>query len=175
MEPLRENRFFTAIRSGDVTYLRSLSDLADLANSDRNSLGRTALYQAAKDGNDAIVRLLVEAGADVDLENDTRFARTPLAGAIRKSRLSTMALLLDAGADPNFQDTAKNTPLHIAAEGCGEYGKMVRMLLAAGADPSISNKYGQTPQERLERNKTSAFLPLLKSELKRHSEGVAGM
>jgi hypothetical protein len=50
MEPLRENRFFTAIRSGDVASLRSLSDIEALANSDRNALGRTALYQAAQDG-----------------------------------------------------------------------------------------------------------------------------
>ena len=124
-------------------------------------------------GSDEIVSLLIEAGANVDLENDTRFARTPLAAAIRKSQRSTMALLLDAGANPNFQDTAQNTPLHIAAEGCGDYGEMVRMLLVAGADPSIVNKRGDTPQSRLECNKNSCFLPILKRELKRHSESVA--
>jgi hypothetical protein len=175
MEPLRETPFFAAIRSGDVAYLRSLPNLEELADSNRNALGRTALYQAARDGNDEIVSLLLEAGANVDLENDTRFARTPLAAAIRKSQRSTMTLLLDAGANPNFQDTALNTPLHIAAEGCGDYGEMVRMLLAAGADPSIANKRGYTAQGRLERNKNSGFLPILKRELKRHSESVAGM
>lgn len=173
LEPLQENRFFTAIRCADVACLRAMPNLSDLVNSDRNPLGRTALYEAAKNGNDEVVALLLDAGANVDLKNDTRRERTPLAAAIRKSQLSTMSLLLEAGANPNQQDAGKESPLHIAAEGCGSYGEMVRILLEAGADPSITNKRGDTPQARLERTKNSTFLPILKRELNRYSKEVS--
>ncbi|HEY4023966.1 MAG TPA: ankyrin repeat domain-containing protein [Pseudonocardiaceae bacterium] len=72
----------------------------------RNHLGEQPLHTAAYNGNAPVVRLLLEAGADVDAR-DARFDATPLAFATVGSReqagkpgdwLATVRLLIDAGA-----------------------------------------------------------------------------
>ena len=72
----------------------------------RNGFGEQPLATAAYHGNAAIVRLLLDAGADVDAR-DTRFDSTPLAFATVGSGeragkpgdwLETVRLLIDAGA-----------------------------------------------------------------------------
>jgi ankyrin repeat protein len=73
---------------------------------DRNGLGEQPLHTAAYLGNAEVVRLLIDAGADVDAR-DTRFDATPLAYATVGSGehpghpgnwAETVRLLIDAGA-----------------------------------------------------------------------------
>ncbi|MBO0825517.1 MAG: ankyrin repeat domain-containing protein, partial [Actinobacteria bacterium] len=73
----------------------------------RNDLGERPLHTAAYYGNAAVVRLLLEAGADVDAR-DARFDSTPLAFATVGSGeqdgrpgdwSETVRLLIEAGAD----------------------------------------------------------------------------
>jgi len=72
----------------------------------RNSFGEQPLHNAAYHGNGAAVRLLLEAGADVDAR-DGRFDATPLAfvtvGSGERngqpgSWIETVRLLIEAGA-----------------------------------------------------------------------------
>jgi hypothetical protein len=72
----------------------------------RNDSGEQSLHSAAYSGNAAVVRLLLEAGADVDAR-DARFAATPLAFATVGSGerdgqpgdwTATVTLLIEAGA-----------------------------------------------------------------------------
>ncbi|MEZ0064482.1 ankyrin repeat protein [Streptacidiphilus sp. MAP12-20] len=73
----------------------------------RNSVGEQPLHNAAYLGNAAVVRLLLDAGAEVDARDD-RFDGTPLAFATVGSReqadrsgdwIATVRQLLEAGAD----------------------------------------------------------------------------
>jgi ankyrin repeat protein len=73
---------------------------------DRNTSGEQPLHNAAYHGNAAVVRLLLDAGADVDAR-DARFDGTPLAFATVGSGeqagrpgnwIATVQLLIDAGA-----------------------------------------------------------------------------
>ncbi len=72
----------------------------------RNSFGEQPLHNAAYHGNGAVVRLLLDAGADVDARDD-RFDATPLAAATVGSGerygkpgnwIETVRLLIGAGA-----------------------------------------------------------------------------
>ena len=62
-----------SVISGQVACVRVLLDIGADPNRElvQNSVARTALHEAAKDGNREIVRLLVNAGADVRAGGDT--------------------------------------------------------------------------------------------------------
>jgi hypothetical protein len=132
------------------------------------------LHHALEKGREAIARLLLEAGADVEardyrertplmrarsdellaflLELDadvharSAYQETPLHFAVGEST-GALSLLLDRGADPNAQDSAGRTPLHFAA--IGAYVESVRVLLARGADATVRTG-GEPPLTPLE-------------------------
>ncbi len=92
---------------------------------------RTALLVAAmSDHSAAIVRLLIEKGADVKAMD--MFKNTTLRAAALGNDLETMRSLIDAGVDVNAADMAGITPLMIAA---GWHGNVAatKLLLARGA------------------------------------------
>jgi len=61
--------------------------------------GDTPLHSAARWGRTAIVRMLLDAGAKVDILND--YGQTALHYAIAAGHTEIVKILLDAGADPN--------------------------------------------------------------------------
>jgi uncharacterized protein len=104
----------------------------------------------------AVVRLLLEAGAEVNPHlrtsgaNDTALLsfKSPLAYAAEAGNLPAAELLLQHGADVNARDYFGVTPL-IDAVDSGSEG-IVALLLRAGADANASFKTGlkQTPLMR---------------------------
>jgi ankyrin repeat protein len=93
--------------------------------------GRTALQTAARsDGSAAIVRLLLDAGADAKAVDGAK-ANT-LHSATLGNDTETIRLIADAGADVNAVDFAGFTPLIHA--GANRNLDAIRMLLAKGAD-----------------------------------------
>jgi ankyrin repeat protein len=60
----------------------------------------------------AIVRLLIEHGADVAAHDETR--SMPLHLAAYYGSTETMQLLIEHGADVTAQDRSNRTPLHLA-------------------------------------------------------------
>jgi hypothetical protein len=92
-------------------------------------------------GENDKVRLLLDAGADPNIQDD--YGDTPLYRAAYSNQAKTARILLDAGANPDLWDNFNNTPLLQAASRGHFY--VVRVLLEAGADPSIADRYGKTP------------------------------
>ena len=111
--------------------------------------GATPLMRAAKNGDVALMRLLVAAGADPN--RSTRAGRTPLLFAIgpgrRKSLAETLdaiAVCLNAGADVNARDDGGQTPLH-AAVAQNQVPAVIRLLAERGAALDARDKQGRTP------------------------------
>lgn len=96
--------------------------------------GWTALAWAALGHHDAVIRLLVDAGADVDaVARAGKNSGTPLMlAARRRNAAATLRLLLAAGAAVDGVDQYGRTALMMAARE-GLLGNM-RLLIAAGAD-----------------------------------------
>ena len=83
--------------------------------------GRTALLVAAmSDKSVAIVRLLIEHGANVQAKD---FLNTALRAAAFGNDTETIRLLLDAGVDPNAADLPGITPLMMTAGWNGNVDK----------------------------------------------------
>ncbi|TDI23282.1 MAG: ankyrin repeat domain-containing protein [Acidobacteria bacterium] len=105
--------------------------------------GMTGLHWAAHHGDTQMVRLLVDAGAD--LEATTRLGdHTPLHIASRGGHTRAVTALLDAGANTNAVTTPGATPLHFAATAGA--ADALRALLDHGADADAREPvWGQTP------------------------------
>ena len=88
------------------------------------------LEKASLEGYTEVVRLLLEAGADVNAF-DGQY-RNALHAASSAGRVTTVRLLLDQGADVNATDGVRSTALQAAISvGCE---KTTRLLLDQGAE-----------------------------------------
>jgi uncharacterized protein len=124
--------------------------------------GATPFMRAAKSGDVAMMRLLLDAGADpaLTLPNGSTalmFAAglgwrdgSPLAPAYEQGfeheAVEAIALCLEAGLDIHAANDAGQTALHAAVSGRASPA-IVRALLAHGADPARPDTRGRTPRD----------------------------
>ncbi|RYP12006.1 hypothetical protein DL765_007522 [Monosporascus sp. GIB2] len=101
----------------------------------------TALHLAAKEGYEAVVRLLLDYGADVNA-NDLYRRKTALHLAAGEGYEAVVRLLLDYGADVNAKDKDEWTALHWVAQ--RGYEAVIRLLLDYGVDVNVMEKYRRT-------------------------------
>ena len=96
---------------------------------------------AARHGDWAAVRTLLEEGADVDARQGD--GSTALHWASYRDDREAAALLIRAGADVDAANDLGVTPLWAACENGSP--AMVETLLGAGADPNVPLPFGETP------------------------------
>ncbi|KAJ5663216.1 hypothetical protein N7507_003947 [Penicillium longicatenatum] len=80
----------------------------------RDYYGQTPLSVAAQKGNDAVVRVLLQRGANVDSKDSLEY-RTPLFHAIAGGHHGIVELLLQNGAKADTTDATDMTPLSYAS------------------------------------------------------------
>jgi ankyrin repeat protein len=126
----------------------------------RDGYGRTPLSWAAEKGHEAVVRLLVEKGADLE-SRDSYDGRTPLSWAAEKGHEAVVKLLLGKGAELEAKDKYYGrTPLWRAAVNGHE--AVVKLLLEKGAELKAKDEhYGRTPLWRAAVNGHEAVVKLL--------------
>merc|ERR1712080_102728 len=112
---LLERRLRILANSGYVdemrTFLQSCYCVDQLINRHDNK-GRTAMHFAASRGSDEIVHLLLEHGANPNLQDYN--GNTPLHLAACTHHIRVITLLLRFGADVAATDAFGKTPLHLA-------------------------------------------------------------
>jgi ankyrin repeat protein len=130
----------------DEPNLNLVSDLITLgANLDwQDEDGFTPLHWAVRDRSVEIARMLIDAGADLDVQ-DTWGSDTPLHDAAFFGRVEIARMLIDAKANVNVQDKSGWTPLHMAA--INGKVEVARMLIDAGAKKDIEDNEGRTPYD----------------------------
>lgn len=107
--------------------------------------GRTALHQAAANGNVQVIRTLIAHGAQVNAKNSS--GETPLHLAARFGHVDAVQYLLYSGANLHQKTNyTKATALMAAAE--MGHASVIRMLMAAGANKNEKDTFGKTPPER---------------------------
>ena len=114
----------------------------------RDSWGTTALHYATYKNSCAVIRVLVEHGADVNVSSERKGTPLHSAAAIadKVDTLEAARLLLELGADVNApRPRDRKTPLHAAVKS-GNL-PLVRLLVAHGADVHAQDVGGSTPIE----------------------------
>jgi ankyrin repeat protein len=99
----------------------------------------SALQTACRSDNISLVRILVEAGADVNVASYS--PGTPLQVAVAHEQLEMVSYLLDVGADINKHASCLSALISAASLRNSE---LVRILLSAGADVNYKDKDGET-------------------------------
>ncbi len=110
----------------------------------KSNLGAISLATAAAyPGNAALLELMLEKGADV---NVTVFGSTALTMAALTGDIANVALLLKHGANPNAPGPKGLSALHLAVQRGDR--EMVRLLLDTGADVKLRTARGEDVLER---------------------------
>lgn len=157
---------FTAATVGDAARLGELLEGKHELVKERNEPGYTPLHVAAREGHEAAIRTLLDAGADVnavDVSTDKYNhvnGWTPLHLTALTGKAKAAKLLVDNGANVSATDkNAKLTPLHLAAW-FGQ-AELVNVLLAGKADRKMKDELGRTPLDLARENQHPAVVKLL--------------
>jgi ankyrin repeat protein len=131
----------------DEPNLNLINDLivlgANLDWQDEDDYNSTPLHVAASWGEVEITRMLIDAGANVNLQD--KWGKTSLHWAAFYGQVEIVRMLIGAGANVNLQTNGGWTPLHWAARR-GEV-EIARMLIDAGARKDIPNEDGNLPYD----------------------------
>lgn len=129
-----------AMRGDNATVQTLLAERIDVNAAQGD--GTTALHWAAYRDDLLMVRMLIKAGANLEIKTRLN-AITPLLMASENGSAEMIALLLDAGADPNSPKATGTTPLMLAAASGSR--DTVEVLLEHGARVDArESSYGQT-------------------------------
>jgi ankyrin repeat protein len=174
------SKLYWAVRSGNLTVVRELLDEkvrdvnevfpdGEVYHNGTGTDTTTLLETAIRRGNEEIVKLLMEHGADPNQRRLNRFGlyASPLEVAVRFAKPNIVNILLENDADPH-QRYSNNNPLLFEAMvnflPSNKWLKAVRLLLDQGLDPNDKNDHGQVPLTPLVieiANTTSCWLSCL--------------
>jgi ankyrin repeat protein len=102
---------------------------------------QSLLPRAAADGHEAVVKLLLEKGAE--LETKDKDSQTPLSCAAEMGHKAVVKLLLEKGAQLETKNKDGYTPLLYATE--NGHKAVVKLLLEKGAELETQSENGRTP------------------------------
>lgn len=105
-----------------------------------DGIGNTPLHYAAEWQIDSAVSVLLEKGANPNVQNSN--GETPMFSAVKSDSISTIRLLLQKGANKEIRDYLGNTPLH----SCVRYDakNTAVVLISGGIDVNAQNISGKT-------------------------------
>jgi ankyrin repeat protein len=137
-----------AAKYGNLPAVRALLKAGEGINKSLNPHNWTVLRVATFYSQVALVKELIKAGADVNLQatdvtGPIILNYTALHLAATNCHTTIIMELIKGGADVNIASSDGTTPLHIATEEGHEAG--VVALMYAGADINAVNRTGMTP------------------------------
>ncbi len=144
-----EEAFIDASREGDVDAVRKYIDTGGNVNyqttravSWRKNIhtGDTGLLLATTYERTEIVKLLLDAGADPNIQS--KDGRTPLMSSAYQGYIGIMVALIESGADINIQDKYGRTALMEAS--FQSQVDIINLLIKLGAHTNIQNVDGET-------------------------------
>ncbi|UKZ79033.1 hypothetical protein TrVFT333_006784 [Trichoderma virens FT-333] len=140
---------------GDEGVIRKFLDDDEIQADAKDEEGQTLLHYASRSGHEAIVKLLVEKGADIEVKGQygwtpllsaaagDQYGDTPLLWAATGANEAVIKLLVEKGANIEVKNQIGRTPLACAAASGRE--AVVKLLVEKGADINAEHEGGETP------------------------------
>lgn len=140
------DELLTAIATKDIQIIsKMIPKTKNLEVKERGNPNKeTAMHRAISTGQNNVLKMLIAAGADIEIE--TAHKVTPLMMAASLGNTEAAKMLIAAGADINHRDEVGSTPVFLAALSAS--ADIVKALIKKGADVTLTNEYGQTPLHR---------------------------
>jgi len=151
VDVMRRTSLMLAAGNGNEAIVKEL--LARKARlEDKDVHSTTALILAAEDGRTSVVKLLIEAGANINVHQDSAvgWGWTALMRAADSGYTDTVKVLLNAGADVNAKQNGGLTTLDLVVS--KGHAEIAAMLLASGSKVTAKTR---------ERAKTPKMVRLL--------------
>lgn len=136
----QDGDLFDSLTRNNISAVKKALDAGADINA-KDGFGYTPLYKAAMHGNKEFIKLLAEAGANINNLVLPR-GKAPLHAAVQSKRTEAVKLLISLGADVNIRDKDGYSPLHYAV--MEDKVECVELLLDSGADIEIKNNSGNT-------------------------------
>jgi len=136
-----DQELIEAARAGEADAVRSLLDRSASVTA-RDPSGATALVAAAYGNHLGVVRLLLDAGSDVNVKDSTEQSAYLIATSEVGEDTALLDLTLAAGADVNAKDSYNGTGLIRAADRA--HVEIVRRLLETEIAIDHVNRLGWT-------------------------------
>ncbi|CAE7376770.1 unnamed protein product [Symbiodinium sp. CCMP2456] len=129
-------------RAAGQGHLAEVESLLQLPmDPDLRYFSATPLMRASENDHANVARLLLEAGAQTDLQRHNA-GETALMDAAREGHSQVVQLLLEAGAQKDLRDFESSTALMYAAFNGRD--EVVRLLLEAGSEKDVRDEDGRT-------------------------------
>ena len=140
-----ETLFSIVIEKNDIGVVKAL--LAAGFNPNTKHDGVPALVMASQYSNLEIVKVLIKAGADVNLADE--YGETPLIKAAREGHPDIIKILIQSGANVNLKNHQDISPLAVL---CYDTDldtniklEIMKVLIDAGADVNVKDELNNTP------------------------------
>ena len=153
-------------RAVTTNQYAAVQDLIRIGANVNTILGQTALSHAVKKGCPAMVRTLLNAGADLNQAGNTVLldAVTPALPPYcdRPINLDILHAILEKKTNLSIKNECGDTPLHFAAKEAVKLGNINAFLMIwhQGADLSAKNYQGSTPLDILAEASPKTYLDL---------------
>ncbi|SEP23172.1 Ankyrin repeat-containing protein [Flavobacterium sp. CF108] len=131
------NTLFIDIQNGNIDNVKSFFKTRDINTTD--NFNRTAIINAALYNQTAIIKWLLEQGADINLQDKNGY--TALHFSAQEGNIDSTMLLLENKANPNIKDIHGNTPAWVAIMNwkAGANFDTLDQLVKKGTDLTIKN------------------------------------
>jgi ankyrin repeat protein len=116
--------------TAEVNEIPESYDFSEIEH--RCDSGLSPLHIASQNGNDKVVKLLIDAKANINLNEKDILQNTALHVASMNGNYKIVELLIDANAKLNEKNDMEETPLYIAF--IYKYYKIVKLFLDNGVD-----------------------------------------
>ncbi|ORX49588.1 ankyrin, partial [Piromyces finnis] len=108
----------------------------------QNNKGLTLLHYAWEQGNEKIVKYLIEKGADTSIKSNNRSTSLHWACKSKSDNINLVKYLIEEkGLDIKIKDKYEKIPFHYACYKGNE--NIVKYLIKKGANPRAKNSYGR--------------------------------